>query len=163
MPLLPLLARKARAFLRLSAFEQVWFIPVWVMLGLARAVILTLSFRRLAPHLGIHAGVHPWLPLLNRGQEARALRIGRVVRLAARYTPWESNCFPQAVTARLLLGWYGIPYALFFGLAKEHGEMKAHAWVAAGRVRVSGGNSFHHYTTVGCFYAHRLAAVVAQT
>lgn len=152
--------RKARQFRNYSTFIKLWLLPVWLTLGFSRALILTLSFKRLAPRLGIHEGAAPWVPLLDSAQEACALEIGRVVRLAARYTPWESNCFPQAVAARLLLGLYGIPYVLYFGLARDpaNGDMKAHAWVVAGRVRVAGGASFRQFTVVGCFVAPQLAA-----
>lgn len=87
------------------------------------------------------------------------MQIGRVVHLAARYTPWNSNCFPQAVVARLLLGLYGIPYILFLGVSRvpDTRGMTAHAWVAAGRVRVTGGAGFTQFTTVSCFVSPLLA------
>ena len=153
------LTRKARNFLRQPRFIQFWLLPLWCILGVSKALIFTVSFRRLAPHLGRQAGIAPWLPLLAPAQEARALTIGRAVRLAARYTPWDSNCFPQAVAARLLLGLYGIPYVLYFGLMRDpqSAAMKAHAWVAAGKVRVTGGTSFGRFTVVGCFVAPGLA------
>lgn len=145
--------RKARNLRRQPVFIKLWLLPAWLLLGVSRGLILLVSFRRLAPWLGVHDGIAAWVPLLDAVQEARALEIGRLVRLAARYTPWKSNCFPQAVTARLLLGLYRIPYTLYFGLAREpaQGEMKAHAWVAAGRVRVTGGAGFRQFTVVGCF------------
>lgn len=91
--------------------------------------------------------------MVGSAQEVRARQIGQTVRLAARYTPWDSNCFPQAVAARLLLGLYGVPYAIYFGLMRDPDspDMKAHAWVAAGRVRVTGGRSFGQFTVVGIF------------
>lgn len=152
--------RKAHSFVRYPNFIKLWLVPVWVLLGFSRLLVLTIPFRRLAPRLGRHQGANPWVPVLSRSQEDRALAIGRAVRLAARYTPWTSNCFPQAVAARLLLGLYGIPYVLYFGLARdpESAAMKAHAWVAAGRIRVTGGASFRQFTVVGCFVAPRLAA-----
>lgn len=133
--------------------------PAWVLLGLAKALIFTIPFKRLAPRLGVHAGASPWIPLLLPSQEKKALQIGRLVQLAARYTPWDSNCFPQAVVARILLGLFGIPYALYFGLMRDvaTSEMKAHAWVSAGRIRVTGGASFMQFTTVGCFVSPQLA------
>lgn len=148
-----LLARKARSFAHRPLFEQVWFIPVWLLLGLSRALILFVPFRTLASHLGRHTGVAPWVPLLDARQAARARAISRVVQMAASYTPWVSNCFPQAVTARLLLGLYGIPYCLFFGVDREAGKdgMQAHAWIVSGRIRVCGGESFDRFTVVGCF------------
>lgn len=147
------LIRKALNFARLPLFTQLWLIPLWLMLGICKAVIFTLSFRRLAPHLGQTMGVAPWVPLLDPVQQGRALQIGRAVQLAARYTPWDSNCFPQAVAARILLGLYRIPYALYFGLRRDTNtlEMKAHAWVTAGRVAVTGGPSFSQFTVVGVF------------
>lgn len=153
--------RKARIFLRLPLIEQIYFLPAWILLGLSRLAILTVSFRRLAPRLGVSWGASAWVPLLSKRDEKHAAHVGRTVRLAARYTPWESNCFPQAVTARLLLGTRGIAYAMYFGLARDgeggRQEMKAHAWIAAGRVSVTGGRSFGTYTVVGCFVAPDLA------
>lgn len=159
---LKVLRRKAVSFHRQPLYSQLGFVPVWLLLGIAKALIFMVSFGRLAPRLGVSVGILPWVPLLNPEQEAQALQIGRVVRLAARYTPWVSNCFPQAVVARLLLGLYGIPYLLAFGLAREPKtrEMKAHAWVTAGRIRVTGGESFPHFTTVGCFVSPLLKEVV---
>lgn len=100
-------------------------------------------------------GVAVRIPLLNFSQEMRAWQISQVIYLVARYTPWNSNCFPQAIVARLLLGFYRIPYTLCFGLMRDPhtGEFKAHAWVAAGRVCVTGGTGFDQYTVVGCFIA----------
>ena len=156
--MLDTLLRKTRSFMHLPRFTQLWLIPLWLMLGISKALIFTVSFRRLAPHQGQTMGVASWVPLLDAAQQARALQIGRAVRLTARYTPWNSNCFPQAVAARMLLGFYGIPYALHFGLMRDEQtlEMKAHAWVAAGRVPVTGGVSFGQFTVVGVFVAPRL-------
>ncbi|CAK0778628.1 Transglut_core3 domain-containing protein [Gammaproteobacteria bacterium] len=154
--------RKFSHFLRLPRFEKMWLFPVWGLLGLSRLTILSIQFRRLAPYLGGHMGNCAVVPVLSPQQQRRALQIGRVVRLAARYTPWESNCFPQAVTARLLLGLYRIPYALFFGVYKDEEnfhELKAHAWVAAGPVRVTGGDGFWQFAVVGVFVSHGLFAV----
>lgn len=98
-------------------------------------------------------GPHPWIPLASPEQQLRAWKIGQTIRLAARYTPWNSNCFPQAVAARLLLGLYGIPYTLCFGLARDTDSAKinAHAWVTSGRIPVTGGTSFDHFAVVGVF------------
>lgn len=153
--MLSTLLRKARNFARRPLFEQAWFLPAWLLLGTSRLLILIIPFRTLAQRLGTHTGVEPWVPLINEHQEFTARRIARVVQMTAKYTPWLSNCFPQAVAARILLGIYGIPCSIFFGVARKPGntQMQAHAWVASGRITVSGGRSFDHYTVVGCFVA----------
>ena len=154
--------RKAGTFLAAPLFVQAWFIPVWVLLGISKVLIFTIPFQRLAPRLGQRTGVAPWVPLLSDQQTVRARLIGRVVQMTARYTFWNANCFPQAITARWLLGLYGVPYVFFFGLSRDAGDgMKAHAWVVAGPVRVTGGYSFHQYTVVGCFADASLARGLA--
>jgi hypothetical protein len=164
------LIRKVRSFAGLPLFTKVWLVPAWIELGLSRALILVVPFRTLAPRLGTAQGTAANVPLLTPAQEAQARAIGRTIRLAARYTPWTSNCFPQAIVARTMLGMHGIPYAIHFGLMPERraaagtptqtprvaspaapAGMRAHAWVVAGRVPVTGGHSFDHYTVVGVF------------
>lgn len=152
MPL-SVLIRKFKTLLKLPLFTLLWFTPVWALLGISRALVLTLSFKRIVSRLGNNTGNRPSIPLLSPTQERRAVQIGRVVRLAAKYAPWDANCFAQAITARLVLGLYNVPYGLYFGLVRDGdvSNMTAHAWVAAGRVRVTGGYSFNRFTVVGCF------------
>ncbi len=154
------LVRKLKTFGGQSNFTKLWFIPTWFLLGFAKVVIFCVTFRRLAPFLGRSVGVQAWVPLANPAMQERALMIGRTVKLAAGYTPWVSNCFPQAVAARVLLGLYGVPYAIYFGLLRDKSslDMKAHAWVSCGRVFVTGGSGHARYTVVGMFVSGDLIA-----
>lgn len=145
------LVRKGAAFLRLPAFVQLWFVPAWLLLGLARATILVIPFPRLARTFGHPLGTAAWVPLADARQCARARQVGLAVRVAARHTPWTSNCFPQALAARLLLALYRVPCTLCFGLVRDAGTVKAHAWIVCGPVAVTGGAGFGHYTVVGAF------------
>jgi len=158
MPAVAALAKRVGSFAKLPLFMQLWAVPVWFMLGASKCVVLAVPFRKVASRLGCSVGLEPWIPILSEAQNRRAFQIGRVIRKVARLTPWDSNCFPQAVTARLLLGLYGVPYALYFGLMREAGSsaMKAHAWVVAGRIWVTGGDSFDQYAIVGMYVCPRL-------
>lgn len=157
--MLSLLLKKSRSFLLLPRFTRYGLPACWVLLGLARLSVLVLPFVRMAPLLGHHQGLQAVTPLLSAEQTQRALAISRLIAVCARYTPWTSNCFPQAIVARLLLGFYGIPYVLYFGLARPEGgsgPLEAHAWVNAGRVAVSGSYSFNRFTVVGTFVSRDL-------
>jgi len=147
-----------------SFFAKAWFLPVWFMLGLAKLAIFTVSFKRLGSRLGVPVGNSPWIPLVDSSQQIRAKEISRVVQVAARYTPWDSNCFPQAIVARLLLGWYGVPYCIYFGVRKpaDSKDFDAHAWVASGRIRVAGRSSFARYTVVAVFAEESVARALAS-
>lgn len=94
------------------------------------------------------------VPLATPSQVRNASFVGRVIRRVAPWTPWESNCLPQAILARMVLGTLGIPYALHLGLRPrpiKADDPVAHAWVACGRVFVTGGNGFADYPVVAVF------------
>lgn len=146
------LARKLRSFSRLPAFIQLGMVPTWCLLGLARILVLTIPFRTIAARLGKHAGVQISIPIISKQAVMRAHLISRLVRTTARYCPWNANCFAQAITARTWLACYGIPYALYFGVKKSpEQQLEAHAWVCAGPVKVTGGDSFDTFTVVSVF------------
>ena len=149
--------RKWLTFLRLPLGDQALVPLVWLMLGLARVTILFIPFRYFSGWLGQSAKTMTYTPVLDVAETARARRIGRVVRATAKITPWESVCFPQALVACLLLRVSGTPYIMHFGLAKnvdvtDEESMKAHAWVTAGPVAVTGGRgNLFKFTVVGSY------------
>ncbi|WP_189641129.1 lasso peptide biosynthesis B2 protein [Paramylibacter ulvae] len=155
-------ARKLRSVFRLTPFVVIWFPFSWIMMGLCRLAIITVTFRSLSRFFGALHGVEPVVPMLNKKQKHRAFQIAKLISITARNTPWESNCFPQALVARIMLGIYRIPYALYFGVKRDgtSRELLAHAWVCSGICAVSGGDdSFDEYTVVGCYGAQSWHAV----
>lgn len=142
-----------------------WLLPAWGLLGLSRLAVLVLPFRRVAMLIGGRGQPQPWVPLLDPAQEATALRLGRAIRSASRFTPWSSNCFAQALSARILLALHRVPCMLFFGVSRDRdsARMVAHAWVAAGRIRVTGGDGFAQYVVVGSFASGVSVALPAQS
>lgn len=156
------LIRKWRTFRRMPWFQKKWMPFIWIILGISKIFIFHFPFKRLAVWLGFNVGAAGFIPLLTPRQQWQALMIGRAIRTIAPYTPWESNCFPQAIAARILLSWYGVPYAFFFGLNRDPNTKKisAHAWVSADRIRVTGGDSFPNFTVLGCFVDRRLMASI---
>lgn len=147
------LYRKLRTGLRQPLFVLAWLAPVWLLLNLCWVLIRVLSFRRLAGWLGQARGSAVCIPLLNLHQQRRAVQIRRVVGLAVRQVPWAINCYPQALTACLLMVLYRVPHCLCFGVMRESQSagFAAHAWTAAGPVPVTGGESFSQYTVLACF------------
>lgn len=151
------LRRKVASWRRWPAQERRWFLPAFLLLGLARLALLVLPFRKIAPKLGHEMKTGAVVPLASGEQMTKALNIGRAVRVAARYTPWESKCLAQAMAARALLGYERLPYALFLGVVRsEKAGLEAHAWVCSGRAAVVGGRSFEGFTVVGTYVSPRL-------
>lgn len=148
--------RKLRNLSRQPVFTIAWLLPVWLLLGCYRALILTVPLKRLASFYGQDVGAEPWIPLIDERQASRARHIRRTIALAVRYSPWNANCYPQALTARTLLCLYRVPHAIYFGLERAKGprDLSAHAWVMAGQVAVSGGQAFTQYHVVRMFVGH---------
>jgi hypothetical protein len=146
------IVRLVRGFGHLGHKDQVRFVAAWSLLGLTRLMILLLPFtavRRLLGEGRSHQGPAPEV-VLDHDTQVRAARQGRIIEAAARHTPWRSECYPQALTARMLLGAARIPHVVSFGLRRDDGELIAHAWVQAGGVPVTGGTG-RDYTEVGSF------------
>jgi hypothetical protein len=148
-----MLLRKLRSFTRLPILTILWLPAVWLLLGLSRAAILLVSFKRLSRFLGQSTDRFDFVPAITEQQADRVIQIRKLVRVAARNTPWVSNCFPQAIVVRLLMGIYRIPYALYFGLRRdvETGDLMAHAWVMSGEYGVCGVLGDETYQPVGCY------------
>ncbi|WP_343519270.1 lasso peptide biosynthesis B2 protein [Sphingomonas sp.] len=147
-------ARKLAAARRKPLFVLLWLVPAWLLIGLSAATIALVPFRRIAPLLGVNRGAVAFKPAIDAGQQRRALRIAQTIRLAARHAPFRADCFPQALTARLLCALWRVPCAMHLGVAIGDGasRMRAHAWVSAGEIVVSGGaGSFAAHTPVACF------------
>lgn len=147
-----MLARKLGTLRRLPAWVWLGLLPTWLMLGLARLLVLSVPFQRIAQVLGRHAGPLLYVPLLPPEQQHRVRQLSTMVQLMARYAPWQANCFAQAITARLWLACLRLPGAIYFGVCKlPDGSMQAHAWVCSGPVAVTGGRSFGRFTVVATF------------
>jgi hypothetical protein len=144
----------ARGLRRIGHKDQARLAAAWSLLGLSRLAILLLPFSAVRRALGEHhapaAAAAEAAPALDDGALLRARRIGATVQLAARHTPWRSECYPQALTARILLGLARIPHVVSFGVRRDGDALVAHAWVHAGGLTVTGGTG-HRYTEVGAF------------
>lgn len=144
------LPRKLPLLGRMGWQDRWLLLQVTVLLGLFRALILTVPFPRLARHFGQHRVESPQQAAITDLRQAR--RIGWAIRTVSPYTPWISNCFPQALTAKYLLNRRGIVSTLYFGANfKAPGAMAAHAWLRCGPLFVTGGPGHLSFGTTAYF------------
>ena len=155
-----ILWRKLRSFARMPRVERACVPVAWLLLGASRAAVLLVPFRHLAALMGEPRGPQSCAAPASGAQAQRARQVSRAIRVAARHTPWDSNCFAQALAARVLLGLFGVPCTVFFGLAHEGCRasrvLVAHAWVRSGSIAVCGGAG-DRYTVVASFAWPRTA------
>ncbi len=143
---------RLRHFLRKPLRDKWLFVKAYILLGLSRFIILTVSFERIARYLGPTR-------VESQAQEseshlAEARRVAWAIDSASRYTPWKSNCYPQAVSAKYLLHRRGIHSTLYMGAAfkvNKRDEMEAHAWLRCGPFYVTGGKIRSRFGVVAIF------------
>lgn len=152
MRLVAIAIRKAKTAARLPPSAWLLLVIAWPLLGLSRLLVLTVPFPVIARVLGRRCPVNARSVQLETLPSSRAVKTGRLIRLAARYCPWTANCFPQAITASLILKAMGIAHVVFFGVRRgDEKPLEAHAWVEADAAPVVGGRGHAHFTAVAAF------------
>jgi hypothetical protein len=148
------LLKKIMSFWRISFKHKILFMINFLLCGFARAAINIFPLKYLTPYFGQFQKTLTISTLISDKQRRQASLIGRAVRLAAKYTPWDSSCLTQAMVAKFWCRLYRIPYVFYIGFAKSETEPSgymAHAWVAAGPVRITGGDGLTHYHVVSTY------------
>jgi hypothetical protein len=145
--------RKIQQFTRLTNEEKKLFLEAYMMLGVMRAAILTVSFKRLTRSLE-HVPSKKEIAALNDEENAKVIAVGRAITKAALHTPWESACLVQSLTAQKMLKKRGIPGVFYLGAAKDKNveeQMKAHAWSQCGDIIITGKNGHEDFTVLSVF------------
>jgi hypothetical protein len=136
-------------FARLDGTDKWLLVRASAWLGVARFRLAFTSFRQLSERLSDDA------PDTQVGPDPEFLdRVGFAVRAAANNVPWRSDCFPQAIAARMLLKRRGHASKIHLGVEKSgEGSIAGHAWLTCGEVVVTGGEELERYTEMYCFNA----------
>ena len=144
---------KVKKFINLHGEEKKLFLEAYATLGLMRTAILTVSFKRLTRSLE-HVAKKKKLPTLNEKDIKTAKLVGQAIMRASAYTPWESACLAQSLTAQKMLKKRGIPGVFYLGAAKDEeseAKMKAHAWSQCGDAIITGAGGHEEFTVLSVF------------
>jgi len=145
--------QKFKKFKKLSSEEKKLFIEAYATLGMMRTAILTISFKRLTRSLD-HEAKKKELEKLGEEEMQTAKQIGQAIMRASAYTPWESACLAQSLTAQKMLQKRGIPGVFYLGAMKDEeseAKMKAHAWSQCGDAIITGGGGHEAFTVLSVF------------
>lgn len=137
---------RLRRLLRRPIADQWLVLQAFVLLGISRWQIRRHGLKSVQQHLGARMleSAHD----LTRAHAAEAERIGWAVTNVSIYTPWISNCFPQATAAKRLLDRRGIDATVYFGVSLEENVAErerfategfaAHSWTRSGEIILTG-------------------------
>ncbi len=145
--------QKFKKFTKLTSEEKKLFMEAYVTLGMMRSAILTVSFKRLTRSLD-HEAKKKELEKPGEKEMQTAQKVGQAIMRASAYTPWESACLAQSLTAQKMLQKRGIPGVFYLGAAKDEEskeKMKAHAWSQCGDAIITGGAGHEAFTVLSVF------------
>lgn len=120
-----------------------------IFISIARLVVIFFPFRFIAKLLGNHqVESTEKIPVF---QQEVGRKIGKTIRKISTYTPFRSLCFEQALTSKFMLNLRGISSTIYFGVAKEASNLKAHAWVRSGHHTLTGNKDKDQFIIVSTF------------
>jgi hypothetical protein len=128
--------------------EFMFFIEAWLFLAFARSMLIILPFKKIAPTLGKMKD-----EVTNADLDIAVLnKIQMAVLRGSRYSPWRTKCFEQAIAAKIMLKKRHIKSTLYLGVLKDvSNELRAHAWLKANDVIVTGGPEVNKFTVISWF------------
>lgn len=143
------MVQKFKAFWSLSRYKRLVLIEAFIMMGIARFLILFVPFRHVAGWLGQVKQETPHTPL--PAHENQIAHIGWSVRKMHRYTPWQSLCLVQALAGTMMLKRRGIASTLYLGVKMKDGGLDAHAWLRSGQYYLTGFENMREYRVISTF------------
>lgn len=157
------LKKNVRLFWSMSYRHQARFIVNFILCGIAKAAIKYVPLKYLSRYFGEFNQTTIVSTLISKQQAQLAYKIGNGVKHAAKHTPWDSSCLTQAMVGKFWCRLYKIPYVLFIGVAKSPDTAngyKAHAWLTAGPVAITGGNGLIEFSVISSYMPKRAATCV---
>ncbi|MCH9755760.1 MAG: lasso peptide biosynthesis B2 protein [Gammaproteobacteria bacterium] len=152
--MLTTLRKKTLTFYHIPFKRKGLFFINFCLCGIARLCINLFPLKRLAPYFGTLHKNTIFSTILTPKQRHHAIQLKRSIKLAAKYTPWDSNCLTQAMVAKFWCKHLNIPYILYIGFAKDiekPGGYASHAWLTAGPVAITGDHSFSSFRVISSY------------
>lgn len=152
MKILLKFVKKFKRFNCYSFRDKLLIIKAFILSGVFRMAILYIPFKKLKGYMG--EVNRESSSDLSKNQYNTAVRILWAIEKVVKYTPWESKCLVQSLTAQYLLYHEGIESTLYLGVSREHNlqfqliknnekrksDFIAHSWIRCGKLFVTGGN-----------------------
>ncbi|MDR3598906.1 MAG: lasso peptide biosynthesis B2 protein [Desulfosporosinus sp.] len=142
--------RLIRNFIKQTNESKTLHLEASICLFLAKLLVVSLPFKKLAPKLGIHGKES--IDNLSDEDYRTVKQLSKAITAVSRNVPWSSKCLDCAFAAKLMLRRRKISNTLYLGVAKdEQGKMIAHAWVRTGEFYITGGEGSKKYAETGKF------------
>jgi hypothetical protein len=138
-----------KKFINIPTYDKFLFFTAFILSLFVKFVVFTIPMRWYSRFLGHSGSISPEYG----GIKYKTLQsIATAVNRCSRYAPWNTRCLVDAVTAKILLQWHGIPSTMFLGVNKDEGKkLVAHAWLKCGEIFITGKRGYQKFTVVSSF------------
>jgi hypothetical protein len=141
---------KIQSFARTDRRVKLLFFRAYFLSAFVKFSLIFLPFRKV---LNWQGSVH--IESSDQPDEASLdfrKSLQSAMRLCDKYTIWKTECYTQALTAKIILNRKGIPGTIYIGFQKnDKGIYKGHAWLRSYDRIITGGAEKHNYL-VHSFY-----------
>ena len=120
----------------------------FVLLGMARTLVLTPPFSFVSKYLGQTTPTHP-----QTVNPAGSADVRLAIERASRYTPWTSNCLAQSLASSWMLGRRNMSAKTELGVRRDDKRaLIAHSWTMCGEEWVTGKQGHEAFHVTQTFY-----------
>lgn len=116
----------------------IWlFIKAVFISAIVRFTLLFLPFKKVLGWLGEPGKETPQELIVSN--TVYAGKVKTALWRCNKYTPWKTECYVQALTARILLRQKGVPSTIYIGFRKNYdSQYEGHAWLRSGELIITG-------------------------
>lgn len=131
---------------RRPAADLLLAVEALALMAVFRAALVVVPVRRI---MAAVAGDTPETASSETRSKDTARRVAWAVSAAARHSPVEFVCFPQALAGYTMLRRRGVARTLVYGVGRsDAGELHAHTWLVAGERILLGGEAARDFTAI---------------
>ena len=141
--------RKFKTFFYIESDIKKIFIKAYLYTGISRLALLTISFKKINSFIKNTNSESSYE--INNDEHSYAQKVKWILENIDMYTPWESKCLVQALTAQKILREKKMVSTIYLGVNNENNKMTAHAWTRCGSLIVTGAKNKAAYTMVAKF------------
>ena len=144
------LRRKTKNFVRMPWHIKWLFAEAVWTTEYVKITLLFLPFKKVAGWLGTSRQVRA--DSISAGQPDLVKNIRFAIKICDKYTPWPTECYTRALTAKIMLKRRQMASTLYFGFCKDDtGQLKGHAWLQCSGLIVTGFCDFSKYEVHSSF------------
>jgi hypothetical protein len=139
------LYKKADSFIKMPAIRKRLFIEAVYTSAFVKFSLLFMPFSKISAWLG-NRNPDVTDTEISSDKQVYLTEAQKALKLCDKYTPWPTECYTQALTAKILLKRRSINSVLYIGFKKgQNNNFEGHAWLVSQEYVITGHCDFTQF------------------